>query len=185
MKFLSTLGKIIILASGLIQTTLANLCLEPPVVQSFDVTQYANNQSWYEVARTKDEFFENDLVCVHARYTPKPDGHLAVFNQGHRKDPDGELFSIVGDAYPKDTAVPAKLTVRFTNIPWESPYWIVYVDEGYQHAIVYSCTGGIEFGWILSRTALVDSAKLQELETIAAKIGLEESFLTPVLQLGC
>jgi lipocalin len=189
MKFLNTIGKLalsgLVIAGTVLSSTLANLCFEPQVVQDLNVSLYANNQSWYEVARTKDEFFENDLVCVHAQYTPKPDGHLAVFNQGRRLDPKGELFSIVGDAYPKNTSLPAKLTVKFPNIPWESPYWIIYVDDDYQRAIVYSCQDALEFGWILSRDPLVSTPELNDLISLAGKLGIKQEYFSPVLQLGC
>lgn len=189
MKFLNTLGKLVL--SGLVftgimfSTTFASLCLSPPVVQDLNVNLYANNQSWYEVARTKDEFFENNLVCVHAQYFPKPNGHLAVFNQGHKSDPKGEFFSIVGDAYPKNTSIPAKLTVKFPNIPLESPYWIIYVDDDYQRAIVYSCQDALEFGWILSRDPLVSTPELNDLISLAGKLGIKPEYFSPVLQLGC
>ena len=184
MKFISTVCKFILGGLGLL-SVVVGACPSPPVVQNLDVATYANNQSWFEVARTTDEIFESGLVCVNAKYAPKPDGHLAVVNQGRFLKPNGQVFSIVGDAYPQDPTVPAKLTVKFPGVPFEAPYWVVYVDDDYQHAIVYSCSDLIEFAWILSRTALVDSDKLQELETIATGIGIDKTLLTPVLQIGC
>lgn len=165
-------------------TLVVGKCLNPPVVQDLDVGVYANNQSWYEITRTKTEVFEQDLVCVHAKYTPKPDGHLAVFNEGRRGSPSGKRFSIVGDAYAKDPTVPAKLTVKFPVTPWEAPYWIVYLDEGYQHAVVYTCQI-LNFGWILSRTPLVDPDSLNRLLNIADSLGLHREDFVPILQSGC
>ena len=114
MKFLTTIGKLLIIGTAFL-LPFVSPCPDPAVVQNLDVAHYANNQSWYEVARTKSEIFESGLVCVNAKYFPKPDGHLAVVNQGRLTTPEGKLFSIVGDAYPKDPTVPAKLSVRLTT----------------------------------------------------------------------
>jgi len=187
MGFLKTLGRLVLMGLMVVSGTMATeLCSSPAVVNDLDVARYANNQSWFEIARTKDEIFEDDLVCVHARYTPNPDGHLAVFNQGRRGTPQGEVFGITGDAYPEDPAVPAKLTVRFPSIPWGSPYWIIYVDPDYQTAIVYSCQEHlVEFSWILSRNPLMDAQTLDTLLNQADQLGIKRDYFTPVLQLGC
>jgi len=165
-------------------------CLQIKSVQNFDVPTYANNQSWYEIARTKTEVFEEDLVCVHAQYYPKSDGHLFVYNQGHFGTPDGKIFSIVGDAYAKNASEPSSLLVKFPETPWYAPYNIVYIDENYEHAIVYSCEDIIDlvnlnFAWILSRNRVEDSTTIEKLLTIADGLGLKRDLFVMIEQNGC
>ena len=121
---------------------------------------------------------------------PKGDGHLSVYNQGHFGTPSGRKFSIVGDAYAKDPSIPAKLTVKFPTTPWEALYWIVYVDNTYEHAIVYSCEEiwdlvYLNFAWILSRKRDKDPEVIKNLFTIAEGYGLKRDLFTMIRQDGC
>ena len=95
---------------------------------------------WYEIASFPSFFQPKNGVDTRATYTLRPDGNFSVLNEvwvnGRRK-------SISGIAYKADPrSDEAKLKVRF-RIPPDLPfvpvvgdYWVLYVDDGYQNAVV-------------------------------------------------
>lgn len=111
-------------------------------IASFDPTRYAGR--WYEVAAYPVPF-QRGCRATQAVYTPRPDGTLEIVNTCER---DGRTARIEGTATP---AGPGRLEVRFDGVPFlTSPYWILWVDEGYRTAVVGVPSG--RAGWILNRT---------------------------------
>ncbi|XP_071909571.1 temperature-induced lipocalin-1-like [Coffea arabica] len=108
------------------------------VVRGLNVEKYMGR--WYEIASFPSFFQPKGGVDTRATYTLRPDGNISVLNEvwvnGRRK-------SISGTAYKADPrSDEAKLKVRF-RIPPDLPfvpvvgdYWVLYVDDGYQNAVV-------------------------------------------------
>ncbi|CDP10203.1 unnamed protein product [Coffea canephora] len=109
------------------------------VVRGLNVEKYMGR--WYEIASFPSFFQPKGGVDTRATYTLRPDdGNISVLNEvwvnGRRK-------SISGIAYKADPrSDEAKLKVRF-RIPPDLPfvpvvgdYWVLYVDDGYQNAVV-------------------------------------------------
>jgi apolipoprotein D and lipocalin family protein len=111
---------------------------EPPKTVDFvDVPQYMG--LWHEIA-SNPVFFNEDLVGVTAEYTLRDDGKVTVLNKGFQGTLNGPQESIEGVARVKDTETNSKLGVRFPSVPFnflfEGEYWIVLLDDNYQHAVV-------------------------------------------------
>jgi apolipoprotein D and lipocalin family protein len=111
---------------------------EPPKTVDFvDVPQYMG--LWYEIS-SNPVFFNEDLVGVTAEYTLRDDGKVTVLNKGFQGTLNGPQESIEGVARVKDTETNSKLGVRFPSVPFnflfEGEYWIVLLDDNYQHAVV-------------------------------------------------
>jgi apolipoprotein D and lipocalin family protein len=75
-----------------------------------------------------------------------------------------------------------KLAVRFNTwfgplipVPKEGNYWILYVDNGYRHAIVG--TPDRKYLWILSRTPKITERQYRELSGNAERLGFDLSRL--------
>lgn len=143
-------------------------------VPALDLQRYAG--TWYEIARLPNSF-EKNLDCVTATYTIRPDGRVTVENKGVKAD--GSLSSIKGVAWVPDRDEPAKLKVRFFW-PFAGKYWVIYIDEGYQYALVGEPKR--KYFWILSRTPIVDSAVYEKLVSIAAEKGFDTAKLITVNQ---
>ena len=109
----------------------------PETVDFVDVPQYMG--LWYEIA-SNPVFFNEDLVGVTAEYTLRDDGKVTVLNKGFQGTLNGPQESIEGVARVKDTETNSKLGVRFPSVPFnflfEGEYWIVLLDDNYQHAVV-------------------------------------------------
>lgn len=143
-------------------------------VPALDLQRYAG--TWYEIARLPNSF-EKNLDCVTATYTIRPDGRVTVENKGVKAD--GSLSSIKGVAWVPDKDEPAKLKVRFFW-PFAGKYWVIYIDEGYQYALVGEPKR--KYFWILSRTPIVDSAVYEKLVSIATEKGFDTAELITVNQ---
>ena len=142
---------------------------EPETVAFVDVPSYMGK--WFEVA-SNPQFFNEDLVSVTAEYTLREDGKVTVLNKGRQGSPDGPEESIEGVARVVDTETNAKLGVRFPSVPFsslfEGEYWIVSLDENYEHAVVTDSRQSTLF--ILSRARSITQAKYDEiLAELAAK----------------
>lgn len=137
-------------------------------VQNFDVQKYAGK--WYEIARTQNRF-EKGCSNVSANYLLNKDGTLKVINKcfvnGKEKTAKGRA-KFVG----KSTV--GKLEVTFFW-PFYGDYNVVYLDGGYQNAIVDG--GSDEYLWILSRQKNLDAKTLNFLLEKAKTNGFDVSKL--------
>ena len=144
---------------------------ELPVVQQVDLNRYTG--IWYEIARLP-HFFQRGCINSRAEYRLNQDGTVAVINRCER---DGEPPKRAeGVARVVDADSNARLKVRFLNwfsrlFPWltEGDYWIIYLDDDYQHAIVGEPSR--EYLWILSRTATVSDTQRDLLVEYASEQG--------------
>ena len=125
-------------------------------IASFDAEKYAG--LWYEIARFPVSFQEG-CVNTQAEYKVRGDA-LAVRNACFR---DGGLSVIEGRA---SVVGPGRLKVQLGGMPFAADYWVLWVDEDYETAVVGVPSG--RAGWILNRTP-----KISEDRLIAARAVLE------------
>jgi apolipoprotein D and lipocalin family protein len=139
-------------------------------IASFDAARYTG--LWYEVASYPTPF-QTGCRNTTARYSPLPDGGIAVVNRCVTEN--GET-SIAGRA---EVTGPGRLTVRLNGVPFAADYWVLWVDEGYRTAVVGSPKG--RAGWILNRDPVIPADRLRAAREVLAFNGydLTELRMTP------
>ncbi len=101
---------------------------------------------WYEIARYPVAF-QNGCGGTVAQYTSRADGTFAVVNTCREGRLDGPVRQIEGSAR---MIGPGRFDVQFDSAPsLSSPYWVLWVDEGYRTAVIGVPSG--RAGWILNR----------------------------------
>ncbi len=149
----------------------------PPLeaVPSVDVAQYMG--LWYEIARYPTSF-QKDCEGTTAEYTLREDGRVDVLNTCRFGTKDGEPRSADAVARVMDGSNGARIFVNFAPIPLPAGrgnYWIIHLDEAYQHALVGEPSG--RFLWMLSRTPTVTPEVREELNAAAVAAGYDLSLL--------
>ena len=111
---------------------------EMEVVKGVDLNRYMGR--WYEIASFPSRFQPKNGVNTRATYTLREDGTVNVLNETWT---DGKRGYIEGSAYKADpNSDEAKLKVKFyvppflPIIPVVGDYWILYLDEDYQYALI-------------------------------------------------
>jgi apolipoprotein D and lipocalin family protein len=112
---------------------------EMTVVRGLDIPRYMGR--WYEIASFPNFFQPRDGRNTRATYALQEDGATVhVLNETWSK---GKRDYIEGTAYKADpNSDEAKLKVKFylppflPIIPVVGDYWVLYVDEEYQYALV-------------------------------------------------
>jgi apolipoprotein D and lipocalin family protein len=145
--------------------------------QSVDLDRYQGR--WFEIARYPNSF-ERGCDGVTADYGARPDGLVFVRNTCQRGDSVN-----VAEGYAR--VVPgssnAKLRVSFAP-EWvsfaEGDYWILFVEENYQTALVGSPSG--RRLWILARTPMIDTTTRNRLEAVARSNGFDPAMLENTMQ---
>jgi apolipoprotein D and lipocalin family protein len=128
---------------------------------------------WYEVARFPTPF---QTGCTHteAEYAVLAADTLSVRNSCMK---DGQLSVIEGKA----TVVgPGRLKVRLGGMPFAGDYWVLWVDEGYQTAVVGAPSGRV--GWILHREPEIPADRLNAARQVLDFNGYRLSDLTMTQQ---
>ncbi len=122
--------------------------------------------------------FQKANEAAIAEYGLLPNGTLSVHNIAIR--PDGSQHDIHGYAEILNPPENTRLAVRFSTwfaplipIPKQGNYWIFYVDEAYQQAIVG--TPDRRYLWVLSRTPKISEHQLQDLFQRGRKLGFDLS----------
>lgn len=158
----------------------------PPVrtVHQVDLQRYAGD--WYEIARLPNEFQEQCVRDVRARYTLRDDGRVTVRNTCVTAE--GKTDGAEGVARVVDPSTSAKLEVRFApavlsilpNV-W-GDYWIIGLAPDYSWAVVGSPDR--KYLWVLSRTPQLDDAAWKKALEAARTNGFDESKLVKTPQTG-
>ncbi|KAI3513856.1 hypothetical protein L1887_12063 [Cichorium endivia] len=111
---------------------------EMEVVKGIDLQRYMGR--WYEIASIPSRNQPKNGTDTRATYTLKDDGTVHVLNETWS---DGKRGFIEGSAYKADsTSDEAKLKVKFylppflPIIPVVGDYWVLYLDEDYQYALI-------------------------------------------------
>jgi apolipoprotein D and lipocalin family protein len=133
----------------------------------FEPSRYAG--TWYEIASYPTQF-QRGCTKTTATYAVQADGSLSVFNTC---DVNGEEKAIAGTA---TLTGPGRLEVQFSSVPFvKAPYWVLWVDEDYQTAVVGVPSG--RAGWILNRTPTLRADRLQAAKDILKFNGYDLSQL--------
>ena len=147
--------------------------LEPKTAGSVDLKRYQGK--WYELARLP-MFFQRDCAQSEAHYNLKPDGNVGVLNRCQTLQ--GEWQEASGTATAQVPGKTDKLWVEFDN--WFSTllpgvvkgnYWILYVDDKYQTALVGNPDR--KYLWILSRTPTIPALQRESLLAKARQQGYD------------
>ncbi|MES1256734.1 MAG: lipocalin family protein [Acidobacteriota bacterium] len=131
-------------------------------VESVDVNRYTGD--WFEIARFPNRFQRQCAGDVRATYGLRPDGRIDVINRCRATD--GHVTEAAGVARIVDAHTRAKLEVRFAPavlsfLPFVwGDYWIIGLADDYQWAVVG--TPDRSYLWILSRTSVMDGARLEQ-----------------------
>lgn len=141
------------------------------VVEQVDLQRYMG--TWYEIARLP-HFFQKGCINSRADYALNDDGTVSVINRCERLDQPAKQAE--GVARVVDEQTRAKLKVRFLNwfsrlFPWltEGDYWIIHLDQDYQHAMVGAPDR--EYLWVLSRQPDMTDEQLTLLLAKARELG--------------
>ncbi len=138
-------------------------------VADLDVAAYAGR--WYEIARFPVRFQEGCTATV-AEYGLRDDARLSVRNACRIGAPDGPERSISGSAWVVEGG---RLSVQLGWIPFPAPYWVLWVDEEYETAVV-GVPSGIA-GWILARSPEISEERLAEARSVLEAAGYDVSRL--------
>ncbi|TKY54724.1 Outer membrane lipoprotein Blc [Spatholobus suberectus] len=150
---------------------------EMGVVKGLDLKRYMGR--WYEIASFPFRFQPCDGVNSRATYTVGNDGTVHVLNETWS---GGKRGYIEGTAYKVDpNSDELKLKVKFyvppflPIIPVVGDYWVLYVDDEYQHAVIGQPSR--KYLWILSRKTHLDDETYNELVQKAKDEGYDVSKL--------
>lgn len=147
---------------------------EMGVVLGLDVSRYMGR--WYEIASFPNFFQPRDGRDTRATYDLMEDGATVhVLNETWSK---GKRDYIEGTAYKADPASDeAKLKVKFyvppflPIIPVVGDYWVLYVDDDYQYALVGE--PGRKSLWILCRKTHMEEEVYSQLLEKAKEEGYD------------
>lgn len=136
----------------------------------FDPAKYSG--LWYEVA-SYEAPFQKGCTDTQARYTMREDGTLDVLNQCNK---DGTTTQIAGAAW---VVGPGRLKVQLDGVPLAADYWVLWVDDDYQTAVVGTPSG--RAGWILNREPSISADRLEAAREVLDFNGydLEPLMMTP------
>jgi apolipoprotein D and lipocalin family protein len=147
----------------------------PATAKAVDIKRYAGR--WYEIARLPMPFQKAGESAI-AEYGLNADGTVLVHNIAIR--PDGSQHDIRGSAKILNPPANTKLAVRFSTwfgplipVPKEGNYWVLYVDESYQEAIVG--TPDRKYLWLLARTSTISDQRYKALLARAKNFGFDVS----------
>ena len=131
---------------------------------ALDLGKYSGR--WHEIARFPVPF-QSKCAGATADYAPAAPGTISVVNRC--LGPDGsEIDRIEGSAR---VTGPGQLKVRLGRMPFSADYWVLWVDEGYQTAVV-GMPGG-RAGWILNRGPDIPAGRLEAARQVFAHNGYD------------
>jgi apolipoprotein D and lipocalin family protein len=144
---------------------------------SVDLAQYQG--TWHEIARLP-AWFQEGCTKTTATYKLLESGDVAVRNECLTTT--GKPKVAYGMASVVDRQTNAKLEVLFDNwfsrlFPFlaKGKYWILYVDQAYQTAIVG--TPDRKFLWILARTPIIKAERYRDLVRRCQMLGFNTDHL--------
>ncbi|KAJ4959493.1 hypothetical protein NE237_026604 [Protea cynaroides] len=146
---------------------------EMEVVKGLDLQKYMGR--WYEIASFPSRNQPKDGIDTRATYTLKDDSTVHVLNETFS---GGKRGFIEGTAYKADpSSDEAKLKVKFyvppflPIIPVVGDYWVLYVDDDYQYALVGQPSK--KYLWILCRQNHMDEEIYNQLVKMAEDVGYD------------
>lgn len=142
-------------------------------VADFDVSAYLG--TWYEIARYPVRF-QRGCTATTAEYGALDATSITVVNTCRQDTPDGPIRQIRGMAA---LVAPGQLRVQFDTVPFvRAPYWVLWVDETYNTAVVGVPNG--RAGWILARDPQISASARTVAEAVLTANGYDTSALINV-----
>lgn len=142
-------------------------------VESVDLERYAG--LWHEIARIPNRFQKQCARGTTAEYALREDGRITVRNGCFKED--GDPDDAEGIARVVDAASNAKLEVSFVSFlgwrPFWGDYWIIGLGEDYAWAVIG--TPDRKYGWVLSRTPMLEDETLETIFAILERNGYARS----------
>lgn len=140
-----------------------------------DLERYAGE--WYEIARLPN-LFQSDCLRSKATYSRSAStfDEVVVLNACATKD--GTIRQVVGRARPFNadaTALSVSFAPRWLGSATDGDYWILDLDEEYQHVLVGSPDR--KYLWLLARRPTIDAQQLARMKAIADAKGYDTSKL--------
>jgi len=140
-------------------------------VKYVDLKKYTG--TWYEIARIPNSFQDHCIKNSTAKYILEEDGRFKVINSC--VDEDNEIDDVEGVARIVDKSSNSKLEVSFVSFlgirPFWGDYWIIGLGKNYEYAVIGS--PGRKYGWILSRTKILNEEHLNEVKLILKNNGYD------------
>lgn len=140
-------------------------------VKYVDLKKYAG--TWYEIARIPNSFQDHCIKNTMAKYILDEKGKIKVINSCI--DEDGEIDDVEGVAKVVDKTSNSKLEVSFVSFlgirPFWGDYWIIGLGKDYDYAVIGS--PGRKYGWILSRTKILNEEQINEVKLILKNNGYD------------
>lgn len=139
-----------------------------PFPEKFDPTRYLGK--WYEVARMPTPAQPADTLATAEYSAGEKEGEVIVKNSAYTSQ--GKLIAAIEGKAQRLPNDPPRLAVSFGPIvPKEPNYFVIHVDQEYQHAVVG--TPDRKSLWILARKVPVPAETKASLLTIAKQAGFD------------
>lgn len=139
-----------------------------PFPKEFVSSKYLGK--WYEAARLPTPAQKDGTLATAEYSVGEKENEIIVFNTAY--DSDGKQLANIKGKAQIQPGNPPRLIVSFGPVtPTEPNYFVMYVDEKYQYAVVGRPNRKSLF--ILARTVPVPQEKLSELVAIAKKAGFD------------
>ena len=143
----------------------------PQTVDNVDLSRYVG--LWYEVLKIPNRFQDQCARNTSAEYRLRDDGRIDVINRC--RTASGEADTAQGLARVVDAASNAKLEVSFIEFwgwrPFWGDYWVLGLAEDYSWAVIG--TPNRKYGWVLSRTPVLDGQAAAEVRAILRANGYD------------
>lgn len=140
-------------------------------VKYVDLKKYTG--TWYEIARIPNSFQDHCIKNNIAKYILEEDGRIKVINSC--VDEDNEIDDVEGVARIVDKSSNSKLEVSFVSFlgirPFWGDYWIIGLGKNYEYAVIGNPNR--KYGWILSRTKILNEEHLNEVKLILKNNGYD------------
>jgi apolipoprotein D and lipocalin family protein len=169
------------------------LLVPPPLVgacktgnfSTVDIDMKAFQGAWYEHAHSASFLWDKGCVCTTAEYTPLADGTLRVLNTCRKHSAEAPIFQKEARAR---LIGPGHLKVNFfAGLPFaDADYRVVWVDEGYDNAIIVSCSQlGGSLIWFIGRQPYMDEETFLKRQRQVEDMGFVTTDLVRSQQMGC
>ncbi|KAI8995164.1 Calycin-like protein [Gaertneriomyces semiglobifer] len=178
-------------------------------LSNFNLTEYVS-APWYVQEQLPVNYqTEDELFCVRAKYTLRPDGKsVEVYNYSNKQRVNGEKSDTILRALIRDSNVQSQLLVGPPWIPefiapWlYGPYWVVAAEpspDNYEWALVTGGAPDVQTGngcttqgsrfkggiWILTREQVASQEAVETARNRLTELGIDVNVLKKVEQEGC
>ena len=138
-------------------------------INHVDINRYMG--TWYEIALLPNWFQKKCIGGATAHYSLMENGMVKVVNQCETAK---GMSTANGVAWVVDKETQAKLKVSFAPLAkyfkwFGGDYWILFLDDDYQHVIVGA--PNFKYLWFLARSETISDDMFQKLSKIAAEKG--------------